>query len=67
MILAKAARGKLLSPASRRACVDHVTAELGVSERRACQVPGQHHRDAAPNRLDRERQTGRADMAAGGA
>ncbi|MFK0167159.1 IS3 family transposase [Rhizobium sp. NPDC090279] len=42
MILAEAAKGKLLSPARRRACVDHVTAELGVSERRACRVLGQH-------------------------
>ncbi|WP_132665862.1 IS3 family transposase [Rhizobium sp. PP-CC-3G-465] len=42
MILTEAAKGKLLSPARRRACVDHVTAELGVSERRACRVLGQH-------------------------
>ncbi|RUM07412.1 IS3 family transposase [Rhizobium fabae] len=42
MILAEAAKGKLLSPARRRACVDHVTEELGVSERRACRVLGQH-------------------------
>jgi hypothetical protein len=35
-------QGKLLSPARRRACVDHVTEELGVSERRACPVLGQH-------------------------
>ena len=34
--------GKLLSPARRRSCVDKVKAELGVSERRACQVLGQH-------------------------
>src|SRR3712207_4770969 len=31
-----------LSPARRRACVEHVTAELGVSERLACKVLGQH-------------------------
>ncbi|MEP9374475.1 IS3 family transposase [Mesorhizobium sp. KR1-2] len=42
MILAEAAKGKLLSPARRRACVDHVVEELGVSERRACRVLGQH-------------------------
>jgi hypothetical protein len=35
-------QGKPLSPARRRACVDHVTAELSVSERRASQVLGQH-------------------------
>ena len=34
--------GKLLSPARRRACVEHVIAEFGVPERRACQVLGQH-------------------------
>ncbi len=32
----------LLSPSRRRTCVDHVTAELGISERRACRVLGQH-------------------------
>ena len=42
MILCRGCQGKLLSPARRRACVDHVTAELGVSERRACRVLGQH-------------------------
>ncbi|MCT7666055.1 IS3 family transposase [Shinella kummerowiae] len=42
MILAEAAKGKLLSPARRRACVDHVIDELKVSERRACRVLGQH-------------------------
>ncbi|MCD1266334.1 IS3 family transposase [Shinella sumterensis] len=42
MILAEAAKGKLLSPARRRACVDHVIDELTVSERRACRVLGQH-------------------------
>ncbi len=31
-----------LSPAQRRVCVDHVTFELDVSERRACQVLGQN-------------------------
>ncbi|WLR99394.1 IS3 family transposase [Shinella sumterensis] len=42
MIFAEAAKGKLLSPARRRACVDHVIDELKVSERRACRVLGQH-------------------------
>jgi hypothetical protein len=31
-----------LSPSRRRACVDHVTTELGISERRACRALGQH-------------------------
>ena len=31
-----------MSPARRQACVDHVVRELGVSERRACKVLGQH-------------------------
>jgi putative transposase len=30
--------GKLVSAARRRACVEHVTAKLGVSERFACKV-----------------------------
>ncbi len=34
--------GKLLSPARRRAGADHVQSILGVSERRACAVLGQH-------------------------
>ncbi|WP_136686210.1 IS3 family transposase [Falsirhodobacter xinxiangensis] len=42
LILMEAAPGKLLSPARRRACIDHVRGELGVSERRACQVLRQH-------------------------
>ncbi|QEU06524.1 IS3 family transposase [Paracoccus yeei] len=42
LILTEAAPGKLLSPARRRACIDHVRRELGVSERRACQVLRQH-------------------------
>ena len=32
----------MLSPARRRQCVDHLQAELGISERRACAVAGQH-------------------------
>ncbi|MCJ2116706.1 IS3 family transposase [Methylobacterium sp. J-001] len=42
LILKEAAFGKLLSPARRRACVDFVVAEHGVSERLACRVLGQH-------------------------
>jgi putative transposase len=34
--------GKVVSPARRRACVEHVVRELGVSERKACAVLGQH-------------------------
>ena len=30
--------GKLLSPARRRACIDHVRSQFKVSERRACRV-----------------------------
>ena len=33
--------GKLLSPARRRAAVEHVRRRLGVSERRACRVIAQ--------------------------
>ncbi len=32
----------MVSPARRRACVEHVVHELGVSERKACAVVGQH-------------------------
>ncbi len=35
-------REALLSPARRRACIDHVRSQLKVSERRACRVLGQH-------------------------
>ena len=31
-----------MSPSRRRQCIDHVRDRLGVSERRACQVLGQH-------------------------
>src|SRR5215213_8500200 len=34
--------GKLLSPARRRACIEHVRRELRVSERRVCRALGQH-------------------------
>ncbi|MFC7292845.1 IS3 family transposase [Hirschia litorea] len=55
MILAEAAKGKLLSPSRRRACVDHVISELGISERQACRVIGQHrstHRKKPIGRYD---------------
>ncbi|NBT27705.1 MAG: IS3 family transposase, partial [Actinobacteria bacterium] len=42
LILQEAAPGKLLSPARRRRCIDHVRSELSVSERRICRVLGQH-------------------------
>ncbi|MCH2250721.1 MAG: IS3 family transposase [Cognatishimia sp.] len=42
LILTEAAKGKLLSPARRRACIDHVRSQFNVSERRACRVLGQH-------------------------
>ncbi|MCO6389408.1 IS3 family transposase [Aliihoeflea sp. 40Bstr573] len=43
LILSEAAKGKLLSPSRRRACIDHVRAVVPrVSERRVCRVLGQH-------------------------
>ncbi|WP_104071637.1 IS3 family transposase [Albidovulum inexpectatum] len=57
-ILTEAAKGKLLSPARRRACVNHVRNELGVSERRACRVLRQHRstqRKLPRGRADEER------------
>ncbi|MEM9592083.1 MAG: IS3 family transposase [Pseudomonadota bacterium] len=42
LILTEAAKGKLLSPARRRACIDRVRQTLGVSERRACRTLGQY-------------------------
>ena len=32
----------MASPARRRACIEHVERELGVSERKACAAPGRH-------------------------
>ncbi|UWQ35335.1 IS3 family transposase (plasmid) [Leisingera sp. M527] len=58
LILAEAAKGKLLSPARRRACIDRVCGELNVSERRACRVLRQHRstqRRVPVRRLDEER------------
>src|SRR3546814_3882167 len=36
--------GKLLSPARRRRCIDHIRTMMPVSERRVCRVLGQHRR-----------------------
>src|SRR3954463_6075958 len=50
--------GKLLSPARRRVCIEHVRRELGVSERRACAALGQHRstqRKVPSGREDEER------------
>ncbi|WP_155276121.1 IS3 family transposase [Solemya velum gill symbiont] len=41
-ILSEAAKGKLLSPSRRRACIENVCCMMAVSERRACRVLGQH-------------------------
>src|SRR4051794_5354782 len=56
--LQEAARGKLLSPARRRVCIEHVCRELGVAERRACAALGQHRstqRKVPRGRDDEER------------
>ncbi|WP_188824042.1 IS3 family transposase, partial [Novosphingobium indicum] len=42
LILQEAAPGKLLSPARRRRCIDHIRGMMAVSERRLCRVLGQH-------------------------
>ncbi|WP_085956414.1 IS3 family transposase [Roseibium aggregatum] len=55
LILAEAAPGKLLSPARRRACIDHVRSQMKLSERRVCLVLGQHRS------TQRRRPRGRAD------
>src|SRR3712207_2381927 len=52
--------GKLLSPARRRACIEHVRDKLRVSERRACAALGQHRstqRKLPRGRDDEERLT----------
>src|SRR5437763_7915852 len=52
--------GKLLSPARRRACLEHVRRTLSVSERRACAALGQHRsrqRKIPRGREDEERLT----------
>ncbi len=46
--------GKLLSPSRRRACVEHVRQTLGISERRACRVLGQHRSTQRKPPLGRE-------------
>ena len=33
---------RTLRPSRRRQCIDHVCDRLGISERRACRVLGQH-------------------------
>lgn len=51
---------KLLNPARRRACIEHVRGELKVSERRVCMVLGQHRstqRLVSTGRDDEERLT----------
>jgi len=51
-------RAEPLSPARRRACIDLVREELGVSERRACRVLRQHRstqRKLPSGRVDEER------------
>src|SRR5918993_4148431 len=53
-------RGKLLSPARRRACIEHVRDKLRVSERRVCRALGQHRstqRKLPRGREDEERLT----------
>src|SRR4051812_28908594 len=58
LILQEVAPGKLLSPARRRVCIEHVRRELGVSERRACAALGQHRstqRKVPSGREDEER------------
>ncbi|MEM6900361.1 MAG: IS3 family transposase [Pseudomonadota bacterium] len=58
LILTEANKGKLLSPARRRACIDHVRNQLNVSERRACRVLGQHRstqRRVPQGRADEDR------------
>jgi hypothetical protein len=42
LVLMEVLNGKCLNPAFRRTFVDNVRAVLGVSERRACRVLGQH-------------------------
>ncbi|WP_168454868.1 IS3 family transposase [Sphingopyxis microcysteis] len=42
LILQEAAPGKLLSPARRRRCIDHISTMMPVSERRLCRVLGQY-------------------------
>ena len=58
LILKEAVRGNLLSPARRRACINHVRSQFKVSERRACRVLGQHRstqRHIPKGRADEDR------------
>ena len=53
-------RAEPLSPARRRACVEHIKAKLAVSERRAYRALGQHRstqRQVPRGRDDEERLT----------
>ncbi|WP_131113674.1 IS3 family transposase [Lichenihabitans psoromatis] len=56
LILKEAAFGKLLSPARRRVCIEHVRQHLPVSERRVCAALGQHRstQRKAPRGFDDE-------------
>ena len=59
--LGRGRKGKLLSPARRRACIDRVRNELNVSERRACRVLRQHRstqRKGPVGRRDEDRLVG---------
>jgi hypothetical protein len=51
-------RGTLLSPARRRACIDHVRSELRLSERRICRVLGQHRSPSGAFRRGRTMRSG---------
>nr|WP_085986772.1 IS3 family transposase [Methylobacterium sp. B34] len=65
LILQEASPGKLLSPARRRACVEHIMLTMDVSERRACRALDQHRstqRKAPRGRDDEEALT--ADLIA---
>ena len=51
-------RAEPLSPARRRACINHVRSRHNVSERRACRVLGQHRstqRHISQGRADEDR------------
>ncbi|MEO1476628.1 MAG: IS3 family transposase [Pseudomonadota bacterium] len=55
-ILKEAAFGKLVGPSRKRQFIEHACTELGVSERQACQVVGQHRSTQwrKPQKLDDE-------------
>ncbi|MFC3303913.1 IS3 family transposase [Parvularcula lutaonensis] len=55
-ILKEAAFGKLVGPSRKRQFIEHACTELGVSERRACRVVGQHRSTQwrKPQKLDDE-------------